>query len=157
MIERLPVTRMVAAVLTVASGGMAVGRGKIPPSEDGITPVVPPYYLLYALPLSLSGAPYADMNEDASLTYQVTSVSGPDPAIPQSAGDDDQVEWMADRARTALLGRDPVTGLWLYEIAPAGWKVMCRELDIEVGADSAPSDGIISYVQRFRFDLTPST
>lgn len=157
MIERMPVTRLVASVLTVASGGLAVGRGKMPTSEDGVTPVIPPYYLLYALPLALSGAPYADTNEDASLTYQVTSVSGPDPGIPQSAGDDDQVEWMADKARTALLGRDPITGLWLYDIAPAGWKCMCRDLDTEPGADSAPGDGIISYVQRFRFDLTPLT
>jgi hypothetical protein len=157
VIERLPVTRMVAAALTSASGGLAVGRGKIPPSDDGVTPVNPPYYLLYALPLSLSGAPYADMNEDASLIYQVTSVSGPDPSIPQSAGDEDQAEWMADKARTGILGRNPVTGLWLYEVAPTGWRCLCRELDIEPGADSAPGDGIISYVQRFRFDLTPST
>lgn len=157
MIERLPVTRMVAAALTAASGGMAVGFGKIPTSADGTTPVVPPYYLLYSLPLSLSGAPYADMNEDASLVYQVTSVSGPDPAIPQSSPTEDQVEWMADKARTGLLGRDPATGLWLHEVAPEGWKCMCRDLDIEPGADSAPADGIISYVQRFRFDLTPLT
>jgi hypothetical protein len=155
VIERRLVTNTVASVL-VAATGMPVGVGKLPPSPDGTTDVIPPYYVLYALPLTLSGAPLADMNEDASVVYQVTSVSGPDPRVPQSTSAEDQAEWMADKARTALLGRDPVTGLWLHNVAPAGWKTMCRELDVEPGADSSAGDAIISYVQRFRFDLTPA-
>jgi hypothetical protein len=35
-----------------------------------------------------------------------------------------------------------------------GAKVICRELDTEPGGTSDPSDAIMSYVQRFRFDLT---
>lgn len=155
MIERRPVTLLVASVLAQATG-MPVGLGKIPTSPDGTTEIIPPYYVLYSLPLAVGGAPLADMNEDASLTYQVTSVSGPDPAVPQSTSAEDQAEWMADRARTALLGRDPVTRLWLYDIAPEGWKCTCRELDIEPGAADSAGDAIISYVQRFRFDLTPA-
>lgn len=155
MIERRAVTLLVASVLAQATG-MPVGKGKIPTSPDGTTEVIPPYYVLYSLPLTLDGAPLADMNEDASLVYQVTSVSGPDPKVPQSTSAEDQVEWLADKARTALLGRDPVTGLWLYDLAPAGWKTMTRGLDIEPGADSEAGDAIISYVQRFRFGLTPA-
>jgi len=155
MIERRPVTLLVASVLAQASG-KPVGLGKIPPSPDGTTEVVPPYYILYSIPLMLGGAPLADRNEDAAVTYQVTSVSGPDPRVGQSTSAEDQAEWMADKARTALLGRDPVTGMWLYDVAPPGWKTMCRELDIEPGADSSAGDAIISYVQRFTFYLTPA-
>lgn len=155
MIERRPVTLLIASVLAEATG-KPVGLGKIPTAPDGTTAVIPPYYILYSLPLALGGAPLADRNEDATLTYQVTSVSGPDPSIPQSTSAEDQAEWMADKARTALLGRDPATGLWLYDLAPTGWKTMCRSLEIEPGADSSAADAIISYVQRFTLDLTPA-
>lgn len=155
MIERRPVTLLVAAAVKAGSG-KPVGLGKIPTADDGITAVNPPYHILYSMPLALGGAPLADMNEDVTLTYQVTSVSGPDPAIPQSVPSVEQAEWMADKARTALLGRDPATGLWLHTIAPAGWSCMGRRLDIEPGAADSPQSAIISYVQRFQFDLTPN-
>lgn len=156
MIQRRLATAQIAAILA-AHSGKPVGRGRIPSAPDGTTAVVPPYYILYSLPLSLGGAPYADMNEDAYLIYQVTGVSGPDPTVPQSTGAVDQAEWLADKARDAFLGRDPATGLWLHPIVLAGWSCMGRGLDTEPGADSDAPDGIISYVQRFRFDLTPAS
>lgn len=147
MIQRLLVTKAVAAMLADASG-MPVGRGQNPKAE-------PPYYLLYSVDTNLSGAPFTDLNEDASLVYQVTAVSGPASGVISSAGYLDQAEWMADKARDAFLGRDPVTGRWKHPLTVPGYRVMCRELETEPGGTSDPTDGIISYVQRFRLDWTP--
>lgn len=155
MIERRVATEAVATLLADATG-TPVGRGKIPTDDSNIE-IVPPYYILDSVgPLVLSGAPFADMNEDASITWQITAVSGPDPGIPQSSSALEQAEWHADRARTALLGRDPATGQRLHPLNLAGWKDMCRDLDSEPGATNDPADAIISYVLRVRFDLTPS-
>ena len=147
MIERLPVTMALSALLTSATS-IAVGRGRKPKDTE------PPYYLLHALPAAYSGAPFTDLNEDSSLVYQVTSVSGPNPVNPDSHGVADQAEWMADKARTAILGRDPATRLWLHELSIPGVRVIGRSLDTEPGGTSDQSDAIMSYVQRFRFDLT---
>lgn len=154
MIERRVVTLAVAGLLATASG-KPVGRGRLPYSQDG-TPIVPPYYVLYSVDTTLDGAPLADANEDASLVYQVTSVSGPDGTTSGQAFED-QVEWLADTARKAVLGRDPATGLWLHPLTVTGYQCMGRGLDTEPGAVPDPADGIISYVQRFRLDWTPTT
>lgn len=149
MIDRLPVTMALSALLASATK-LPVGRGSKPANT------IPPYYLLYSIPAEVSGAPLADEHEDASFVYQVTSVSGPDPAKQDSRGVADQAEWMADKARTAILGRDPVTGLWLRTLTIPGVKVQSRSLDVEAGGTNDPSDAIMSYVQRFRFNLTPA-
>ncbi|WP_329131547.1 hypothetical protein OG552_10490 [Streptomyces sp. NBC_01476] len=149
-------TAQVAAAIT-AESGKPVGLGKMPRSDDGVTPVLPPYHILYSIDSTFDGAPFTDENEDAHLVYQVTSVSGPDPEIPQSGGDQTQTEWLADKARIALLGRNPTTGAWLHNITAPGYQCMSRGIDIEPGAVPDPADGIMSYVQRFRFDLTPTT
>ncbi|MFH9389884.1 hypothetical protein [Streptomyces albidoflavus] len=146
MIARLPVTMAMSALLTSASG-LPVGRGQQPGKP-------PPYYLLYSLDTQLGGPPFADMNDDVTFVYQVTCVSGPDPARPNSAGSADQGEWMADKAREAFLGRDPATGLWLYPIVVPGAKVTDRRLDVEAGATSDPGDAIMSYVLRPAISLT---
>jgi hypothetical protein len=156
MLERRLVTDQVAEILTAASG-KPVGRARIPTAADGVTPVEPPYYLLYAMDAAVDGAPFADESEDATVVYQVTSVSGPDPDVPNSTGDQSQAEWLADKARTGLLGRNPATGAWLHPLTVPGYQCMGRGLDTEPGAVATPGDGIISYVQRFRFDLTPQT
>jgi hypothetical protein len=148
VIQRLQVTRAIAAMLASASG-MPVGRGQKPQAE-------PPYYLLYSVDTDLSGAPFTDQHEDASLVYQITSVSGPSSAVASSAGYLDQAEWMADKAREAFLGRDPATGQWKHPLTVPGYKTIGRSLETEPGGTSDPADGIISYVQRFRLDLTPA-
>ncbi|WP_329047166.1 hypothetical protein [Streptomyces sp. NBC_01422] len=116
----------------------------------------PPYYLLYSLDATTSGAPLADENEDASFVYQVTCVSGPDPARPGTVGSIDQVEWLVDKAKKALLGRNQTTGQWSSPINVPGVKVMCRSVDVEPGGTNDSADAIISYVIRFRFGLTPA-
>ncbi|MET8585742.1 hypothetical protein ABZX39_33465 [Streptomyces collinus] len=148
MIDRRKVTTALAALLA-AETGKPVGLGVMPKAN-------PPYYILYSVDATVSGAPFADESEDISVVYQVTSVSGPDPKVISSTGTEDQAELLADKARTAILRRDPATGLWAAALTVPGAKVMCRELETEPGGTSDPADGIISYVQRFRFDLTPA-
>ena len=148
MIEKRKATKAVADMLATVSK-LPVGRGQKPQGD-------PPYYILYSLDTTLDGAPFTDLNEDASLVWQVTSVSGPDPAVISSAGFLDQAELMADIARKAFLERDPATRKWVNQLEVPGYRDMCRELETEPGGTSDPSDAIISYVQRFRIDWTPA-
>ena len=148
MIDKRKVTAALAALLETATE-KPVGKGRMPQAD-------PPYYILYSLDATVSGAPLADDNEDLSVVYQITSVSGPDETVQSSAGLLDQAEWLADKARQAILRRDASTGLWVSALTVPGAKIMCRELETEPGGTSDPSDAIISYVQRFRFDLTPA-
>jgi hypothetical protein len=154
VIEKRLVTDWVETTLSTAAA-MPVGRGRVPTLSS-----VPPYYLLYSVDTHVSGAPLADMSEDGSFVYQITSVSGPDPAFPQSTADLDQLEWMADKARTTFLGRNPTTGLWSYPFTVAGLSCMTRSLDVEWGGQpggtSEQEAAIMTYVQRFRFNLTPA-
>ncbi|MGW5529385.1 hypothetical protein [Streptomyces xanthochromogenes] len=146
MIARGAFTTALATLLATASG-KPVGRGRTPGGP-------PPYYLLTFIDQSVSGAPLADLNEDASLVYQVTCVSGPDPARAGTTGSQEQVDWLADRARAAILGRNPDTGQWVNALTVPGMRVMSRELELEPGESSDPADAIMSSVIRFRFDLT---
>lgn len=152
MIQRRLVTNWVAATLSAAAG-MPVGESRAPTSG-----AAPPYYLLYSVDTQVSGAPFTDLSEDGSFVYQITSVSGPDPHVPQSTADLDQLEWMADKARSTFLGRDPATGLWVHPLTVPGLSCMTRSLDVEWGAQPGGTTeqeaAIMTYVQRFRFRLT---
>lgn len=152
MIEKRLITQWLVATLEAASG-LPVGQGRQP--TDGSPP---PYYLVYSVDTGLSGAPLADRNEQASLVYQITSVSGPDPDIAESTADLSQTEWMADKARAAFLGRDPSTGLWLRPFTVPDVSCMTRSLEVEwgqqPGGTSEQESAIMTYVQRFRFNLT---
>ncbi|MFF8610792.1 hypothetical protein ACF06X_33340 [Streptomyces sp. NPDC015346] len=150
MIDRRTATNAFVTML-VTGTGLPVGRSKAPAGVSG-----PPYYVVDALTTELSGAPLADEHEDADLVYQVTSVSGPDPERPESSGALEQAEWMADKARRVVLERHPTTGLWLHTLTVPGHKVIRRGLETEPGGTNDPGDAIISYVQRFRFALTPA-
>ena len=148
MIGKVDASIAVATMLSETTG-FPVGRGQKPQGE-------PPYYILYSLDTQLDGAPFTDLNEDASLVWQVTSVSGPSSSVISSTGFQDQTELMADKARKAFLERNPATGQWVNPLTVDGYRVMCRELETEPGGTSDPSDAIISYVQRFRIDWTPA-
>ncbi|MFD8516600.1 hypothetical protein ACFV27_37350 [Streptomyces antimycoticus] len=153
MIEKRLVTNALAALLGAATA-LPVGKGSIPRTATGFK--APPYYVLTVVDVTADGAPYADEHEDMEVVYQVTSVSGPVPGQSGTYGTLEQAEGMADKARTALLGRDPATGLWLHDLGIPDVSCACRELEIEPGATNDPADGIISYVQRFRLGLTPA-
>lgn len=149
MIERRLVTNALVGLLGAATS-FPVGKGVLP------TAAATAYYVLTPLDSTLFGAPYADMSEDLSLVVQVTSVSAPDKTRPGSSGTLEQAEGLADKARAAFLARNATTGQWSNALTVAGARCMCRELETEPGAMNDPADGIISYVQRFRFDLTPA-
>jgi len=147
MIRTRPFTDALAAALATASG-KPVGKGRRP---DG-NPTN--YYILWRIDRQTSGAPFSDLNEDATLVYQVTSVSAPDPTDPGSYGTQSQLEWLEDKAREVILGRNPATGGWLHDIQADGIKVMARRADVEAGGTPDPPDGIMSSASRFAFDLT---
>ncbi|MCI3279091.1 hypothetical protein [Streptomyces cylindrosporus] len=148
MIDKRPFTKALAALIAAATGKQ-VGEGRRP---DGAG--LSHYYILYALPGTFSGAPISDLTEDATLTYQVTSVSGPDPADPDSYGTQDQLQWLDDKARRAILERNPVTGKWLNPLAAPGIKVMSRQHAGEAGETPDATDAIMSSAQRFTFQVT---
>jgi hypothetical protein len=140
-------TNALHGLLTTGTG-KPVGRGRRPDGNPA------DYYILHRIDRITSGAPFTDLNEDATLIYQVTSVSGPDPADPASFGTEDQLEWLEDKARQAILGRDPATGLWLHPLTVPGIKVMSRRPDVEAGGTPDAENGIMSSASRFAFDLT---
>jgi hypothetical protein len=114
----------------------------------------PSHYIVYFITRTTDGAPFSDLNEDAELTYQITAVSGPDPDDPDSYGTQDQLQWMDDKARRSVLGRDPGTQGWLHEMTVPGAKVIGRRPAGEAGETPDATDAIMSSVQRFTFDLT---
>lgn len=153
MIEKRVVTNAAAMLLGTATS-LLVGKGSIPRTASGFK--APPYYVLTVVDVTAAGAPYADEHEDMEVVYQVTSVSGPVPGQSGTYGTLEQAEGMADKARQAFLGRDSATGLWLHNLDIPGVSCTCRELETEPGGTNDPTDGIISYVQRFRLGLTPA-
>jgi hypothetical protein len=155
MIDRRPVTKAFIEMLATATG-KPVGAGRMPTNDAGEL-VDPPYYIVYSVGSTVSGAPLADDNEDASFVYQVTSVSAPDPDIAESYGTQDQTEWHADKARRAVLERDPDTGAWVNTLTVSGVSCMARSLETEPGGTNDPADATMGYDQRFRLDLTPAT
>lgn len=133
--------------MLATGSGKPVGKGRRPdgnPSE---------YYILDRVDRQTDGAPYTDLNEDATLVYQVTSVSGPDPGDPDSYGTQDQLEWMEDKVREVILGRNPATRAWLHPLAPSGIRVMARMPEVEAGGTPDATDGIMSSYSRFAFKL----
>lgn len=147
MIGSRTVTDALAAMLAAGSG-KPVGKGRQPAGNPSA------YYILWRIDRQTTGAPYSDRNEDATLVYQVTSVSAPDPKTPDSYGTQDQLEWLEDKAREVILGRDPNTGLWLHALTVPGARVISREPDAEAGGTADPSDGIMSSASRYTLRLT---
>jgi hypothetical protein len=141
---RLPLTRAVADVLAAATGrpcGLAVM-----PREASGQPAAYPYLVLDSLPGEFSGPAFADWHADAAWTYQVTSIGERV----------DQVQWLGDRVRAALVGR---TGSgWSTAFTAPGLRVIDRELTYD--ADGEPVDGsqgdIVTYVQRVTITVTPA-
>jgi hypothetical protein len=147
VIETRQVTDALATLLQSASG-KPVGRGAMPDGDHDH------YYILYSVDRQTSGAPFSDLNEDATLVYQVTCVSARSQADPDSYGTQDQMEWLADKARDVFLGRDPLTRRWLHPLTIPGARVIARRPDMEAGGTPDAVDGIMSSASRFAFDLS---
>ncbi|MFK8851256.1 hypothetical protein [Streptomyces sp. Ac-502] len=153
MIARRTVTAAVAQLLAQATG-KPVGQITVPINPSTGKAYPPPYTLLYPLDHTTDDRTLADAHQTAVTVYQATCVSGPDPAKPDSRGTAEQAEWLADKARTAMLAR-PADGSPGYANALNLPGVSCyrREADIEAGATSDATDAIITYVIRFRLYL----
>ena len=155
MIARRIVTLAVKELLEDVTG-KPVGIGSVPIDPATGKPFPPPYNLLYSLGWTTFGSPLADLREDAVATYQVTSVSGPDPAKVDSRGTVEQVEWLADKTRIGVYARPASDRGYVNPLNIPGVTCTLREPDAEPGATDAPEDAIITYVQRIKFHLTAS-
>lgn len=153
MISRRQTVQAVHTALTTATGRPA-GIGAVPFDQNGST-LPPPYYVIDLITFTTSGAPYADLNEDAYAVVQIRTVSGPSDGA--ARGTAPQAQLWADRAAAALLGRDPDTGAWTTPITVPGAAVISRALDTDMGESSDASAAIVSYDQRIRLHLTPAT
>ncbi|MER5302127.1 hypothetical protein ABT039_22090 [Streptomyces lasiicapitis] len=140
ILERRLATAAFTALLTAATD-KPCGIGTAPHAAG--RPVAPPYTVLRALPLTLSGAPFTDLNEDASTLYQVDCV----------ARLHEQAEWLADRVRAGVLSRT-ADGTWRHPLRLPGWTCYARGLDLDAGTDHDAAAAIASYPLRFRLDWT---
>lgn len=147
MIDSRAFTKALAAALA-AGTEKPVGRGRRPDGNPDH------YYILYRVGRVTGGAYFTDLNEDATLTYQVMCVSARDVDLPDSFGTQDQLEWLEDKARQVILGRNPVTRAWLHDISVPGIRVLARRADVEAGGTPDATDGIMSSASRFAFDLS---
>ncbi|MBC9717809.1 hypothetical protein H9Y04_35290 [Streptomyces sp. TRM66268-LWL] len=142
-LPRLPLTRALRTLVADATG-RPCGLGVLPRGPDGRAADFP-YAILDSLPGEFSGPGFADWHADVSWSYQVTSVG-------ERA---DQVEWLADRVRSALVDR--VDGRWRYALAPPEMRVIDRELSVDGAGD--PVDGTagdtVTYIQRFTITVSP--
>ncbi|WP_157878037.1 hypothetical protein [Streptomyces torulosus] len=124
-----------------AATGRSCGYGTAPTASSTPTGATVPYNVLYSLGITTSGPPLGDGDADARVLLQVTSVGSTA----------EQVEWMADKARAALLTRS--SGTYAHAITITGYAVIDRELDKEEGI--SVSSGVYSYVQRYVLTVTP--
>jgi len=147
MIDTRTFTDALIAMLAQATG-KPVGEGRRPDGNPSH------YYIVHFITRTTYGAPYSDDNEDAELIYQIGSVSGPDPETPDSYGTQSQVQWLDDRARAAILARDPVTRAWRNPLPLPDGKVIARRESAGAGETPDASDAIMSSAQRFAFTAT---
>lgn len=147
MTARLPVTRALTA-LVEGTTGRPCGIGELPrvQGESGWERATVPYTILDSLPAEFTGPPLWDWHADAAWSYQVTSVG-------ERA---DQVEWLADRVRAGLVGRDGDG--WTHDLRIPQLRVIDRELTYEAGGEPSVSaaGAIVSYVQRVTITVTPA-
>ncbi|GAA1919827.1 hypothetical protein [Streptantibioticus ferralitis] len=145
---RLPVTRALAALIAQATG-RPCGVGELPRvrcASGEWEPASVPYAILDSLPGTFSGPPLWDWQADAAWSYQVTSVGERD----------DQVQWLADRVRHGIVGRNG--DRWAYDLHLAQACVIDRELEHDAAGETSVSaaGAIVSYVQRFTITVTPA-
>jgi hypothetical protein len=152
MIQRQMVTKGFGALLATATG-KPVGFGKVPINSATGQPYPPPYTLLYSLDHVSSDGTLADKGAAAVSTYQATFVSGPTPGVPDSTGTLEQVEWLADKARTGVMAR-PASGApgYVNAITIPGVNCFYREA-FDAGGTSDVNDAILTSVIRFRLHL----
>lgn len=128
MSDGIPARRLLTSALKqmlIDATGQPVEVSRAPFKNNDTKQVADvPYAILYPLPGggSEGGAPLTHPDADLQFVYQVTSV----------ALRDDQAEWMADKVRWAMLGRDS-SGTFRWSLTATGMTVMDRRLSGAVG------------------------
>lgn len=101
-----------------AATGKKIGEAKLP---TGLS-AKESYAICYFITAPQGSGSFRDPEEDRDFVYQVTCVG-------QNAG---QALWMSDRARSAIIGRDP-NGKYLHPMMLAGIEPQWRVSDGLVG------------------------
>lgn len=141
--NRAAFTAALASALRIETGRPGdVGKAPLPAGAD--VPPEYPYWVLHPIPGGGHNGPPQHLEADASWVYQVTYVG-------LRA---DQLEQMADRGRTVILGRE-TSGHRRSRIGAPGVTVMDVELD--GGYGGVAFDGPVgNLAERFVFHVTSS-
>jgi hypothetical protein len=144
VMQRRILTSNLRTALATATG-RPWGSGKAPVKEPKEADY--PYGILYVIDGGgYSGPPFHHPEADADCVYQLTSVG-----LTVS-----NVEFMADKARTAILGRDE-NGAFATDIpAPEGWIVNNRRPDTPPGGVDQTGKDLYQVVERFVLSVTPA-
>lgn len=146
VVLRRRLTANIKEVMEAATGrAFGVVRS---PGRDGDETIhaEEPYGIIYPLdPSGYSGSYFHHPDSDADLQYQFTYVGLRD----------DQVEWLADLSREAILGRDS-SGQFNQAFTSSDLVVMSRE---PVGSPGSitKTDAVYSMTDTFVFRCTAST
>lgn len=128
MSDGIPARRLLTAALKqmlMDATGRPVEVNRAP-FQNNDTKIVAdvPYAIIYPLPGggSVAGSQLYHPDEDMVFVYQVTSV----------ALRDDQADWMGDKVRWAMLGRDG-QGAFRWALTPSGMTITDRRLSGAAG------------------------
>lgn len=143
--QRRELTTALAATLATGTG-KPVGVGKAPEAWD----LAVGYYVLYSIDGGeFYGPPLTAPESDGEIVYQVTSVGSRQ----------DHVEWLSDRARATLLGRDSGGAFQVVIAPPAGWVVADRRSEggfSGASYDGLPPNQVWSGIERYVICVTPA-
>jgi hypothetical protein len=152
VIDRLPVTEGFIALLVTLTQ-FPVGERTVPIDPDTGQPVPPPYTIVDPLDHLGDDNTLADTGSAAVSNYQATFVSGPVTDQPDSRGGGGQAQLLADRGRRVIERPPNDAGGYLHPL-DVGVGVGCYRREArEAGGTSAPEDGIITSVIRYRLYL----
>lgn len=144
VVERELLTKAILAALRTIPG-LSAEVGRVPDPPPGQEAPELPYAILYPLDSDGFGGPPTDLEADAALDYQTTTV----------ARTAEHLEFNADWIRRTLLARNSATGAYVTAIAPAGLTVMLRE-GLGVGGFDSDDPSVLQLPERFRFWVTTS-
>lgn len=118
----LPDRKITDALITMleTATGKQIGDARAPEPTTDDTPDYP-YAVLVSLGRTQSSGSIAAPHSDVSIMYQVTSVGE----------NRDQADWMADKVREAILGRNS-TG-FTNALSGSGWRCTFREPSMDGG------------------------
>lgn len=142
--SRRPLSAIVLETLRSVTG-RPIDITNVPAPETGAVNPAPPYAIIYPIPGgAFTGGPLQGVFTDGDFRFQVTSVGI----------DYIQCEWMADRVRRTLLGRNN-DGSHTFSLNTDEYDVILRESESGPG-DVGRVEKLYSSAERFRFVTTPT-